>query len=104
MENVKLTINKITKDPSQLDYFKIEGNFNYNLTVEISGKVPFSQSNIQIQSFLNAKNIPVPLNIKWYRKKNDDLKEIDTNGNLYFLTILEENCQIYCKITPVEEG
>jgi hypothetical protein len=48
MENVKLTINKITKDPSQLDYFKIEGNFNYNLTVEISGKIPFSQSNIQI--------------------------------------------------------
>lgn len=103
-QNVKLIINKQTKDPNQLDYFKIEGNFNYPLNIEINGKIPFTQSNIQITSLIGKNKVPMAIDIGWFRQKQgQQLDKINTSGNLYYLSVLEEDKYLVVKVTPIEE-
>lgn len=45
----------------------------------------------------------MPIDLKWFRLKNGEETPINTAGNLYNLSILEEDHLLLVRGTPIEE-
>jgi len=44
-----------------------------------------------LTSLIGKNKIPMAVDIKWFRIKNGEEMQINTAGNLYYLSILEED-------------
>ena len=106
MDKIELYVNKKKKNLKKQNFLKIEGNFNYYLTIEITGQPGTINSNIKIQTFAEKnRKVITKSNFKWFKKQKDkDTKNIINKTNFLNLDANIYNKTILTKVTPCQEN
>ena len=106
MEKIELFINKKKKNLKKQKIIKIEGNFNYYITIEITGEVGTINSNIKILTYASKnRKVITKSNFKWFTRETNK-NTISITNELNFLNIDANsfNQIIISKVTPSQEN